>query len=60
MPSNFAPKAPGNPYANYDAEKLKAFLTGYQFMRDPGAFRRIAIAVIYGRDELPTTPSGLD
>jgi CubicO group peptidase (beta-lactamase class C family) len=36
MPSNFAPKNPGNPYADYDAEKLKAFLAGYQLLRDPG------------------------
>jgi D-alanyl-D-alanine-carboxypeptidase/D-alanyl-D-alanine-endopeptidase len=37
MPSNFAPKDPANPYADYDAAKLKAFLAGYQLPRDPGA-----------------------
>jgi serine-type D-Ala-D-Ala carboxypeptidase/endopeptidase len=37
MPSNFQPKDPANPYADYDAVKLKAFLTGYELLRDPGA-----------------------
>jgi D-alanyl-D-alanine-carboxypeptidase/D-alanyl-D-alanine-endopeptidase len=37
MPSNFVPKDPANPYADYDAAKLKAFLAGYQLPRDPGA-----------------------
>ncbi|HEX6563102.1 MAG TPA: serine hydrolase, partial [Chthoniobacterales bacterium] len=37
LPSNFAPKDPGNPYADYDSQKLKAFLDGYQLPRDPGA-----------------------
>jgi len=36
MPSNFAPNNPGNPYADYDSEKLRAFLGGYQLPRDPG------------------------
>jgi serine-type D-Ala-D-Ala carboxypeptidase/endopeptidase len=36
MPSNFAPKDPSNPFADYDVEKLKAFLAGYQLPRDPG------------------------
>jgi serine-type D-Ala-D-Ala carboxypeptidase/endopeptidase len=36
MPSDFAPQDPANPYAEYDAEKLKAFLAGYQLSRDPG------------------------
>jgi serine-type D-Ala-D-Ala carboxypeptidase/endopeptidase len=36
-PSNFLPKDFGNPYADYDAAKLKAFLAGYQLPRDPGA-----------------------
>jgi D-alanyl-D-alanine-carboxypeptidase/D-alanyl-D-alanine-endopeptidase len=36
MPSNFAPKDPANPYADYDAEKPKAFLAGYQLQRTPG------------------------
>jgi D-alanyl-D-alanine-carboxypeptidase/D-alanyl-D-alanine-endopeptidase len=37
LPSNFLPKDPGDPYADYDAAKLKAFLAGYQLPRDPGA-----------------------
>ena len=37
MPTNFAPKDPANPYADYDAAKLKAFLAEYQLPRDPGA-----------------------
>jgi CubicO group peptidase (beta-lactamase class C family)/ATP-dependent Clp protease adapter protein ClpS len=37
MPSNFAPKDLANPYADYDAAKLKAFLAEYQLPRDPGA-----------------------
>jgi len=37
MPSNFLPRDPANPYADYDAAKLKAFLTGYRLPRDPGA-----------------------
>ncbi len=36
-PSNFLPKDFGDPYADYDAAKLKAFLAGYQLPRDPGA-----------------------
>jgi D-alanyl-D-alanine-carboxypeptidase/D-alanyl-D-alanine-endopeptidase len=37
LPSNLLPKDPANPYADYDAAKLKAFLAGYQLPRDPGA-----------------------
>jgi serine-type D-Ala-D-Ala carboxypeptidase/endopeptidase len=37
MPSNFQPSDQANPYADYDAAKLKAFLAGYQLPRDPGA-----------------------
>jgi CubicO group peptidase (beta-lactamase class C family) len=37
MPSNFLPRDPANPYADYDAAKLKAFLAGYRLPRDPGA-----------------------
>src|SRR6185503_14325689 len=37
MPSNFFPKDPANPYADYDSAKMKAFLAGYQLPRDPGA-----------------------
>jgi serine-type D-Ala-D-Ala carboxypeptidase/endopeptidase len=37
MPSNFMPKDPANPYADYDAAKMNVFLAGYQLPRDPGA-----------------------
>src|SRR5262245_12949267 len=37
LPSNFEPKDPSNPYADYDATKLRAFLAGYELPRDPGA-----------------------
>jgi len=37
MPSNFLPRDAANPYADYDAAKLKAFLAGYRLPRDPGA-----------------------
>ena len=36
LPSNLRPKDPANPYADYDAAKLKAFLAGYELPRDPG------------------------
>jgi serine-type D-Ala-D-Ala carboxypeptidase/endopeptidase len=37
LPSNLLPKDLSNPYVDYDAAKLKAFLAGYQLPRDPGA-----------------------
>jgi D-alanyl-D-alanine-carboxypeptidase/D-alanyl-D-alanine-endopeptidase len=37
MPSNFAPKDPTNPYADYTPEQLYQFLSGYQLTRDIGA-----------------------
>ena len=37
MPNNFAPANPANPYADYDAARLYAFLNGYTLTRDPGA-----------------------
>jgi len=37
LPSNMLPKDPTDPYADYDATKLKAFLADYQLLRDPGA-----------------------
>ena len=37
LPTNMAPKDIANPYADYDAAKLKAFLAGYALPRDPGA-----------------------
>src|SRR5579863_6447129 len=36
MPTNFAPKDPANPYADYSPEKLYQFLSGYQLTRDIG------------------------
>jgi D-alanyl-D-alanine-carboxypeptidase/D-alanyl-D-alanine-endopeptidase len=37
MPNNFAPANPNNPFADYDAGRLYAFLNGYALTRDPGA-----------------------
>jgi serine-type D-Ala-D-Ala carboxypeptidase/endopeptidase len=37
LPSNLLPKDAANPYADYDIDKLKAFLGNYQLPRDPGA-----------------------
>lgn len=37
LPSNLIPAEPANPYADYDAAKLKAFLGAYELPRDPGA-----------------------
>jgi CubicO group peptidase (beta-lactamase class C family) len=37
LPSNFAPKDASNPYADYGAAELKAFLAGYELPSDPGA-----------------------
>ena len=37
MPDNKAPKDPKDPFADYDAAKLYAFLSGYTLTRDPGA-----------------------
>jgi D-alanyl-D-alanine-carboxypeptidase/D-alanyl-D-alanine-endopeptidase len=37
MPGNFAPANPDNPYADYGAGRLYAFLNGYTLTRDPGA-----------------------
>ena len=37
LPSNMLPVDPANPYADYDAARLKAFLAGYRLPRDPGA-----------------------
>ncbi|MBI3715506.1 MAG: serine hydrolase [Betaproteobacteria bacterium] len=36
LPTNFAPKDPTNPYVDYDAGKMLAFLGGYSLTRDPG------------------------
>ena len=35
MPTNFSPAAPDDPYADYGATQLKAFLASYQLTRDP-------------------------
>ena len=37
LPSNLLPKDAANPYADYDIDKLKAFLGNYHLPRDPGA-----------------------
>jgi CubicO group peptidase (beta-lactamase class C family) len=37
LPTNFAPKDPANPYADYTPEMLWAFLAGYQLPRDIGS-----------------------
>lgn len=37
MPSNFAPKNPLNPFADYSIEQLYAFLNSYTLTRDIGA-----------------------
>ncbi|HEY3836182.1 MAG TPA: serine hydrolase [Bryobacteraceae bacterium] len=37
MPTNFEPKDPSNPYADYTPERLYKFLSGYQLTRDIGA-----------------------
>jgi CubicO group peptidase (beta-lactamase class C family) len=37
MPSNFQPKDPGNPYADYTVAQLYQFLSGYQPTRDIGS-----------------------
>jgi CubicO group peptidase (beta-lactamase class C family) len=37
MPSNFKPKDPGNPYADYTVANLFEFLSSYQLTRDIGA-----------------------
>jgi CubicO group peptidase (beta-lactamase class C family) len=37
MPSNFAPAKENDPYADYDGDKLKTFLAGYQLAHDPGS-----------------------
>ncbi len=38
MPDNFAPRDAANPYADYTAENLYAFLRGYQLARAPGTY----------------------
>ena len=37
LPTNMQPADPANPYADYDASKLKAFLAAYELPRDPDA-----------------------
>ncbi len=36
MPTNFRPKDPGNPFADYTPEQLYAFLSGYELKRGIG------------------------
>lgn len=37
MPTNFTPKDPANPYADYTVDQMYAFLKGYALQRDIGA-----------------------
>jgi CubicO group peptidase (beta-lactamase class C family) len=37
MPTNFHPKDPANPYADYTVAQMYEFLGGYTLTRDPGA-----------------------
>jgi D-alanyl-D-alanine-carboxypeptidase/D-alanyl-D-alanine-endopeptidase len=37
MPTNFRPRNPNDPYAEYGGAQLKAFLAGYTLPRDPGS-----------------------
>jgi serine-type D-Ala-D-Ala carboxypeptidase/endopeptidase len=37
MPTNFFPRDPANPYADYTVEQLYQFLAGYQLTRDVGS-----------------------
>jgi serine-type D-Ala-D-Ala carboxypeptidase/endopeptidase len=37
LPTNFAAANENDPYADYDGDKLKAFLAGYALPRDPGS-----------------------
>lgn len=37
MPSNFAPKDPANPFADYTVGQLYSFLSGYELTRDIGS-----------------------
>jgi D-alanyl-D-alanine-carboxypeptidase/D-alanyl-D-alanine-endopeptidase len=37
LPSNFKPKDPGNPYADYSVDDLYRFLSSYTLPRDPGS-----------------------
>ena len=36
MPTNFAPKDPANPYADYTVEQMAKFLAGHKLRRQPG------------------------
>lgn len=37
MPTNFHPKDPQNPYADYTPQQMYEFLSGYELTRDPGS-----------------------
>lgn len=37
LPSNLDPADPGDPYADYGENRLRAFLAGYTLTRDPGS-----------------------
>jgi D-alanyl-D-alanine-carboxypeptidase/D-alanyl-D-alanine-endopeptidase len=49
MPNNVAPADPANPFADYSAERLYAFLSGYQLTRDIGAryeYSNVGVALL--------------
>jgi CubicO group peptidase (beta-lactamase class C family) len=49
MPDNFAPANETDPFADYDAAKLKAFLANYQLTRDPGdsyAYSNVGVGLL--------------
>jgi len=37
LPTNLRPRDPNDPYADYDGDKLKAFLANYALEREPGS-----------------------
>jgi CubicO group peptidase (beta-lactamase class C family) len=49
MPDNFRPRDTADPFADYDAGRLKQFLAGYTLPRDPGAayeYSNLAIGLL--------------
>jgi serine-type D-Ala-D-Ala carboxypeptidase/endopeptidase len=44
LPTNFAPKDPANPYADYSVDQLYQFLSSYQLTRDIGSQYGISAA----------------
>jgi serine-type D-Ala-D-Ala carboxypeptidase/endopeptidase len=60
MPSNLLPSDPANPFADYDALKLKDFLAQYKLPREPGAsyeYSNVGLGLLgYVLMELEHTP----